>query len=162
MKCPFCKKSLTKVLDSRPLEDGRAIRRRRKCIGCSKRMTSYEYVEIHFPSICKKDGRRENYQREKLARGLEKACQKLPIPKDVVQSIMEHIERWLLELGQTEIESQDIGKKVMFYLKGINPVAYVRFASVYKRFEDIDEFYFDLKNPDKIKSRQQIGQPTEH
>jgi transcriptional repressor NrdR len=103
--------------------------------------------------VIKKDTRRENYSKEKLERGLEKACQKLPIPKDTVQSIIEQIEKWLLELDMPEIHSTEIGKKVMTYLKGVNPVAYVRFASVYKRFEDIDEFYHDLKQNEKLGGR---------
>ena len=123
-------------------------------------MTSYEFVEINFPSVIKKDARRENYSREKLERGLEKACQKLPIPKDTVQLMIEQIEKWLLEIESPEIDSHEIGKKVMLYLKGVNPVAYVRFASVYKRFEDIDEFYFDLKQTDKFGIRSSQNKAT--
>jgi transcriptional repressor NrdR len=146
MKCPFCKSIDTKVLDTRMLNHGYSIRRRRSCNRCEKRYTTYETIEVSMPAVYKKDGRREEYNRDKLYRGLEKACQKLPIPSGQIERIIEHIEKNLIEHGSKEISAKEIGGMAMEHLKHLHPVAYVRFASVYKDFHDLDEFYKELKD----------------
>lgn len=145
MKCPFCKSIETKVLDTRMLNHGYSIRRRRSCDRCEKRFTTYETIEVSMPAVYKKDSRREEYSRDKLFRSLEKACQKLPIPTEQIDRIVEHIEKNLIEYNSKEITTREIGNMVMQHLKHLDPVAYVRFASVYKDFHDLDEFYQELK-----------------
>lgn len=150
MKCPFCEKSETKVVDSRLLKEGYSVRRRRKCEACTRRFTTYETIEIQMPAVVKLDGRREPYRRDKIKGGLEKACQKRPISTDQVDRVLENIEKNILEISDKEVSSMDIGNLVMMYLRNLDPVAYVRFASVYRKFTDVDEFVNELKDDETI------------
>ncbi len=151
MKCPFCQKSETKVIDSRLLKEGLSVRRRRKCESsdCEKRFTTYETIEINMPNIVKIDGRRESYLRSKIQGGIEKACQKRPISTDQIERIINNIEKDILDLSLKEITTLDIGKIVMMYLRNLDPVAYIRFASVYRKFQDVEEFVKEIKHDEK-------------
>jgi transcriptional repressor NrdR len=140
MKCPFCGHLETQVVETRLAEDGGFIRRRRQCGACEKRFTTYEKPEVNFPAIVKKDGRRIDYQREKLRASLNLALRKRPVSTEQVDSAIERIEERMLNLGVRELASHRIGELVMRELKKLDKVAYVRFASVYRNFEDIDEF----------------------
>ena len=140
MRCPFCTADNDKVIDSRPGEDGDTIRRRRECIACEKRFTTYERPEVNFPTIVKKDGRRIEYERIKLRASMNLALRKRPVSTEQVDSAIERIEEKLLNLAQREVASNKIGELVMRELKKLDKVAYVRFASVYRSFEDIDDF----------------------
>jgi transcriptional repressor NrdR len=144
MKCPTCGEADTRVIDSRALRDGTEIRRRRQCDGCSARFTTYERAEGTFPLVVKKDGRREPWSREKLLHGLSKACEKRPVSVDVIERVVGEIGRAVSGLGETEIRSDRIGEEVMRRLRKLDEVAYVRFASVYRSFKDIDEFMSEL------------------
>ncbi|MCB9091688.1 MAG: transcriptional repressor NrdR [Halobacteriovoraceae bacterium] len=145
MNCPFCHHKNTKVLDSRLLKKGTSIRRRRECSSCERRFTTYESIEISLPRICKNDGRREDFNREKIYSGIEKACQKLPVSPEQINQIIDSVEKRLMEFNQSEIKSRVIGNLVIMHLRHLNPVAFVRFASVYKSFENIDDFFQNLK-----------------
>ncbi|MDY6894674.1 MAG: transcriptional regulator NrdR [Thermotogota bacterium] len=140
MKCPFCGYEETKVLDSRPASNGTSIRRRRECLQCQARFTTYERYEQTRIRIIKKDSRRELYDRKKLMNGILKACEKRPVSTDQIEEIVDNIEEELRRSGNSEIYSSEIGDKVMEQLKSIDQVAYVRFASVYKEFRDLDSF----------------------
>ncbi|MCO4088711.1 MAG: transcriptional repressor NrdR [Limnohabitans sp.] len=140
MKCPFCSHLETQVVETRLAEDGDFIRRRRQCGACEKRFTTYEKPEVNFPAIVKKDGRRIDYQRDKLLASLNLALRKRPVSTEQVDSAIERIEEKLLNLGEREVGSHRIGALVMRELKKLDKVAYVRFASVYRNFEDIDAF----------------------
>ena len=140
MKCPFCGHLETQVVETRLAEDGGFIRRRRQCTACEKRFTTYEKPEVTFPSIVKKDGRRIEYQREKLRASLNLALRKRPVSTEQVDAAIERIEEKLLALPSREVASNRIGELVMRELKKLDKVAYVRFASVYRSFEDIDDF----------------------
>jgi transcriptional repressor NrdR len=140
MKCPFCSHSDTQVVETRISEDGGFIRRRRRCASCDKRFTTYERPEVNFPAIVKKDGRRIEYERAKLLASMKLALRKRPVSTEQVDGAVERIEEKLLNLGLREVFSTRIGELVMFELKRLDKVAYVRFASVYRSFEDIDEF----------------------
>ena len=140
MKCPFCSHLETQVVETRVSEDGVFIRRRRQCGACDKRFTTYERPEVNFPAIVKKDGRRIDYQRDKLRGSLNLALRKRPVSTEQVDSAIERIEENLLNLGIREVASHRIGELVMRELKKLDKVAYVRFASVYRNFEDIDAF----------------------
>ena len=146
MKCPFCGEIDNKVIDSRLSKDGSVIRRRRECIICSRRFTTYEHIEEIPVMIVKKDGRREVFSREKLRSGLQKACQKRDISINVIDEFLDELERDLREAGEKEISSNKIGEKVMAKLHEIDDVAYVRFASVYREFKDVNDFVSELKN----------------
>ncbi|MBN2283622.1 MAG: transcriptional repressor NrdR [Deltaproteobacteria bacterium] len=146
MKCPFCSNSENKVIDSRLSKDGDAIRRRRECLNCGKRFTTYEYVEEVLPVVIKKDGRREPFDRSKITVGLKKACQKRPISMDVIEEMVGEIELECQESLLKEIPSSFIGEKIMEKLHAIDGVAYVRFASVYREFRDVNEFISELKD----------------
>jgi transcriptional repressor NrdR len=146
MKCPFCGQEKDKVVDSRPSQDGRSVRRRRECESCGKRFTTYEYIEDVSLTVIKNDGRREPFDRQKLQRGIELACKKRPISAKKIASIVEEIEEELQNLSKTEITSKAVGETVMKRLKDLDEVAYVRFASVYHKFKDINEFMNELKN----------------
>lgn len=145
MKCPFCNAQDTKVLDSRLMNEGLAVRRRRKCESCLKRFNTFEKIEISMPQVVKNDGRRENFDRKKILHGIQKSCQKRPISVEQIDRVVENIEKNILEISDKEIHSKKIGELVMSYLQNLDPVAYVRFASVYKNFHDVDEFLQDLK-----------------
>jgi transcriptional repressor NrdR len=140
MRCPRCGHDEDRVLDSRPVRDGAAIRRRRECASCQHRFTTYEYVETGSFSVVKKDGRREPFQREKLVQGLVKACEKRPVPMALIEETVDRIETDLARTGRAEVKSTDVGARVMEALRLLDPVAYVRFASVYLNFSDIRQF----------------------
>lgn len=150
MRCPFCEAKDTKVVDSRNLKEGLSIRRRRKCEQCLRRFTTYETIEINMPVVVKLDGRREPYKREKILSGIEKACQKRPISTDQVERIVENLEKSILEVSHKEISTKDIGHLVMMYLRNLDPVAYIRFASVYRKFTDVEEFVHDIQHEEII------------
>ena len=140
MKCPFCSHPDTQVVETRVSEEGGFIRRRRQCSACDKRFTTYERPEVSFPAIVKKDGRRIEYDRNKLLGSMNLALRKRPVSTEQVDAAIERIEEKLLNLGTREVPSNRIGELVMRELKKLDKVAYVRFASVYRSFEDIDEF----------------------
>jgi transcriptional repressor NrdR len=146
MKCPFCGHAENKVIDSRISKDGKAIRRRRECLGCAKRFTTYEFVEDILPMVVKKDGRRETFDRMKIRNGVMKACEKRPISMESMEKIVENVEQACQEFQGEEIPSTVIGEKVMNELKALDGVAYVRFASVYRQFRDVGEFMTELKD----------------
>jgi len=146
MRCPFCSSQENKVIDSRESQEGLVIRRRRECIKCERRFTTYERVEELTPLIVKKDGRREAFDREKLLAGLQKACEKRPVSVEQLEAIAHEVERQLQESGDKEIASKVLGEQVMRRLQEIDQVAYVRFASVYRSFRDISEFMNELKD----------------
>jgi len=145
MNCPFCHAEDSKVIDSRPIEEGTAIRRRRECVGCLKRFTTYEKVEEMAMVVVKRDGGREVFNKNKILNGLLKACEKRCIPMDVLNEMVNDIELELRNLLKQEIPSRIIGEAVMKRLKEVDSVAYVRFASVYRHFEDIDHFILELE-----------------
>ncbi|QQY80547.1 transcriptional repressor NrdR [Keratinibaculum paraultunense] len=145
MKCPFCDYYDTKVIDSRPTDEGQAIRRRRECTRCFRRFTTYEKVESMPLIIVKKDGTREAYDRNKILNGILKACEKRPVPLSTIEGMVDEIERELYNSMEKEITSQYIGEMVMNKLRDIDEVAYVRFASVYRQFKDINTFMDELK-----------------
>ena len=140
MHCPFCRHTDSRVVDSRSDGDGTSIRRRRQCGACEKRFTTYERPDVSFPAIAKKDGRRIDYERAKLLASFNLALRKRPVSTDQIDSAIERIEEKLLNLGLREVPSSRIGELVMRELKKLDKVAYIRFASVYRSFEDIDEF----------------------
>jgi len=146
MKCPFCANAENKVIDSRISKDGKAIRRRRECLGCARRFTTYEYVEDILPMVVKKDGRREQFDRQKILNGVKKACEKRPISMEAIDKIVENVEQACQEIQAEEIASTVVGEKVMNELRGLDGVAYVRFASVYRQFRDVGEFISELKD----------------
>jgi transcriptional repressor NrdR len=146
MKCPFCGHAENKVIDSRISKDGKAIRRRRECLGCEKRFTTYEFVEDILPMVVKKDGRREPFDRLKIRNGVMKACEKRPISMESMEKIVENVEQACQEFQGEEIPSTVIGEKVMNELKTLDGVAYVRFASVYRQFRDVGEFMTELED----------------
>jgi transcriptional repressor NrdR len=145
MKCPYCRENNNKVIDSRLSKDGNAIRRRRECISCERRFTTYESVEDIPLMIIKKDKRREVYSRDKVRSGIQKACEKREISMNVIESFLEELERDLRESEQKEIPSTFIGEKIMTKLHELDKVAYVRFASVYRDFKDVNDFVNELK-----------------
>ncbi|RJR26247.1 MAG: transcriptional repressor NrdR [Desulfobacteraceae bacterium] len=153
MRCPFCTKINNKVIDSRLSKDGRLIRRRRECLECRRRFTTYERLEDMLPMVVKKDGRREAFDREKIISGIRKACQKRPIESSKIEEFVEGLESYFQELGKKEIYSSEIGEKVMSKLREWDEVAYVRFASVYRQFRDIAEFMAELE--EILKSRRE-------
>ena len=145
MRCPFCVHLEDRVVDSRTGKNGEIIRRRRECLKCQRRFTTYERVEEVLPTVVKKDGRREPFDRHKILAGIQKACQKRPVSAAAIESVVQEIENELLELGEKEIPGNAIGKRVMARLQQLDDVAYVRFASVYRQFKDISEFMDELK-----------------
>ncbi len=145
MKCPFCGNLDDKVIDSRSSKEGDVIRRRRECLHCEKRFTSYERVEDVFPAVVKKDGRRESYDRFKIITGLRKACEKRPIETEKLEIIVDTIERDLISVSEKEIMSSWVGEKIMDSLRDLDKVAYVRFASVYRQFKDLNDLMEEVK-----------------
>src|SRR5213593_1934018 len=146
MRCPFCHDLENRVVDSRLGKEGDAIRRRRHCERCGRRFTTYERVEDALPMVAKKDGRREPFDRTKIVNGLKRACEKRPISVDTIEGIADLIERQLQEAGDREVTSRALGESVMGALHDLDPVAYVRFASVYRSFRDVHEFMRDLED----------------
>lgn len=146
MLCPYCGYPEDKVVDSRSAKEGRAIRRRRECLGCGKRFTTYEYIESVSMVVVKSDGRREPFERDKISRGVLSACKKRPIGIRQMDALVDRVETLLHSLGQSEVSSQLVGELVMKELQGLDEVAYVRFASVYRRFKDANEFLAELRD----------------
>lgn len=149
MKCPFCGHSEDKVLDTRVQRDG-GIRRRRECLSCKSRYSTLETVMLNYPFVIKKDGRREPFSKEKLLRGLQAACQKRPVGLNQLEAIVEKIASWIITRGEGEIAAKIIGRKVMAELKQLDDVAYVRFASVYRTFKDVQDFVEKLEGDELI------------
>ncbi len=145
MRCPFCNYPDSKVVDSRASKDGRAIRRRRQCLKCNERFTTYERIEEFQPMVVKKDGRREFFDRKKVIEGILKACEKRPISMDQIDFFVSELEKDIQERGDREIPGRFIGERVMDQLREWDDVAYVRFASVYKQFKDLGEFMAQLQ-----------------
>lgn len=145
MKCPYCKYTESKVIDSRPTVDGESIRRRRICQQCGKRFTTYETIESRSLMVIKKDGSRQQYDREKLMRGILKACQKRPVTKAQMDDLLSNIQKELYDQQEDEVSSMTIGEMVVERLIDIDEVAYIRFASVYRDFDDVDSFMAELK-----------------
>jgi len=145
MRCPYCGHLEDKVVDSREAGDGQATRRRRECLGCSRRFTTYERIEEILPSVVKKDGRREPFDRKKILEGLTRACQKRPVSASQIEALISTVERQVQELGEKEIPSRVVGEAVMTRLRDLDPVAFVRFASVYRAFEDVGDFMSELE-----------------
>ena len=145
MRCPYCNAADSKVIDSRPTEDGRAIRRRRECIQCGKRFTTYEKVEEMLFMEVKRDGSRESFDRSKILNGIIRACEKRPVSLDQMEAIVDDIERGLNNMMEKEVSSSFIGEVVMDHLKDLDEVAYVRFASVYRQFKDVNTFVAEIE-----------------
>ncbi len=146
MKCPYCDYFESKVVDSRPTDEGQAIRRRRECISCAKRFTTYEKIEEIPIIVVKKDGNRQVYDRNKLLNGIIKSCEKRPVSMNTIESIVDDIEKTLSNSLEKEVTSVEIGELIMNKLKDVDEVAYVRFASVYRQFKDVNSFMDELKN----------------
>jgi transcriptional repressor NrdR len=146
VKCPFCSHLESKVIDSRVGAAGDVTRRRRECERCARRFTTYERVEEIMPLVVKKDGRREPFDRQKILVGLRKACDKRAVSLDQLEAILDGVERELLDTGEKEVSAQRVGERVMQELRKVDEVAYVRFASVYRSFRDIDEFRTELES----------------
>ena len=146
MRCPFCGGVENKVVDSRLVKEGEAIRRRRECLECTKRFTTYERVEYILPFVIKRDGRREAFNREKILGGIKKACEKRPISIEDLEKLVDRIEAVCQERGDREVDSTDLGERVMKDLQRLDEVAYVRFASVYRQFSDISDFMSELRD----------------
>ena len=144
MKCPFCDYDESKVVDSRPVEEGTMIRRRRECIRCAKRLTTYERIENIPLIVVKKGGQRVPFDKNKILNGMIKACEKRPVPIDNIQRVVDLMEKELYQVEDKEVESSYIGERVMDALKDIDQVAYVRFASVYREFKDVESFMDEL------------------
>ena len=153
MKCPFCGHQEDKVVDSRASSDGDAIRRRRECLSCGKRFTTYEHVEAQPLMVIKKDGRREPFDRQKLLAGLIKACEKRPVSMDDLERLVDELERELSQHFEREAPSREVGERVMKRLHTLDPVAYVRFASVYREFKDVEQFMRELKDLLALKAK---------
>ena len=145
MRCPFCKKDNDKVIDTRPSEDGSAIRRRRECLECNKRFTTHERLEEMPVRVIKKSGRREPFDRAKILNGLMRAVEKRPISIETVENLVESIEREVLDQSDREIATRDIGELVMAKLRAVDEVAYVRFASVYREYQALEEFIKEIR-----------------
>lgn len=149
MRCPFCGFDETRVQDSRLAEGGAAVRRRRACQDCGARFTTFERAEMRMPQVVKGDGRREAFSEDKLLTGLKRALEKRPVDSETVESAVRDIERRLMQSGEKEVPSRQIGEWVMETLRGLDKVAYVRFASVYRRFEDVNAFRAELDRLNK-------------
>ncbi|MDY6856998.1 MAG: transcriptional regulator NrdR [Thermodesulfobacteriota bacterium] len=146
MRCPFCSDIDNKVIDSRLSKDGNIIRRRRECLGCQRRFTTYEKVELALPAIVKKDGRREAFNRTKIFNGIKRACEKRPISIDIMEGVVDRIEQEIQDSGEKEIKCSQIGERVMKALHDLDAVAYVRFASVYREFKDVGDFMVEVRD----------------
>jgi transcriptional repressor NrdR len=145
LRCPYCRHPDNKVIDSRDAQEGEVIRRRRECLACARRFTTRERVEEAVPLVVKKDGRREAFDRDKLIAGLKKACEKRPVSIEDLERVVGEIERELSESGEKEVPAALLGERVMEALRKLDEVAYVRFASVYRSFRDINEFMAELR-----------------
>ena len=148
MKCPFCSKEDTQVIDSRVNEQGNSIRRRRRCSSCEKRFTTYEHIELSLPQVVKQDGKREEFSKEKLLHSFTRALHKRPVPVEFIDQAVESIVTKILANGDREIHSRDMGEIVMYELKKLDKIAYIRFASVYRSFSDVEDFSEAIKDLD--------------
>lgn len=146
MKCPFCSYIEDKVIDSRTGKDGEVIRRRRECLKCENRFTTYERIEDTLPMVVKKDGRRERFDRTKIITGFQKACEKRPVSTNKIEELVDKLEKKFREFGDKEISASLIGEGIMEELKQLDEVAYVRFASVYRQFKDTNDFMKELRD----------------
>lgn len=149
MKCPFCSAFDSQVVDSRLSEAGDSIRRRRRCMSCDKRFTTYETIELRLPQVVKSNGVRQEFSQEKLHEGFRRALHKRPVPTEYVDAAIERIVKRVLSLGERELPARQIGEMVMSELKRLDKIAYIRFASVYKSFQDVDDFRDVLKDFDR-------------
>ena len=145
MKCPDCSDMENKVVDSRLNKEGTVIRRRRECLSCSVRFTTYEKLERSLPLLIKKDGRREEFDRDKIIHGVQKACQKRPVSIKDIEDLVDRVAQYVQELGEKEVSAVKVGEKVISEIYNLDDVAYVRFASVYRSFKDVNEFMVELK-----------------
>ena len=145
MKCPFCGHIEDRVVDSRESREGDSIRRRRECLKCERRFTSYERIDEIPYMVIKKDGRREPFRREKLDSGVSKACEKRPIPREEIEALIDRVEAKVQTMGQSEVETREVGEIVMEELRGLDQIAYVRFASVYREFRDVNHFMEEIR-----------------
>ncbi len=146
MHCPFCANDDTRVIDSRVVEDGAAVRRRRECEVCGKRYSTYERAELRMPMVVKKDGARQAFDIEKIRTGLQKALEKRPVPAEKLEQAVNNVLRSAQEMGESEVPAEKVGECVMHELRDLDGVAYVRFASVYREFKDVDDFLAAVKN----------------
>ena len=146
MKCPFCTSDEDKVIDSRSSNEGKSVRRRRECLKCAKRYTTYEYVEEIPLMVIKKDGRREAFDRNKIISGIMKACEKRPVSVEKIEGVVDRVEKEIQKTFDKEVKAQELGELVMEHLHKTDEVAYVRFASVYRQFKDINQFMKELKD----------------
>jgi transcriptional repressor NrdR len=153
MRCPFCQAGEDKVIDSRTSKDGIEIRRRRECLGCDRRYTTYERIEESLPVVVKRDQRREPFDRNKIEKGLKRAIGKRPVPADAIAELAEAVERELAESGVRELTTQEIGERILPRLRELDEVSYVRYASIYRDFRDIDEFVNELSDVIKARTR---------
>ena len=148
MKCPFCGTDDTQVVDSRVNDEGNSIRRRRRCSECDKRFTTYESVELTFPQVVKQNGKREDFSRNKLHQSFSRALHKRPVPVEYIDQAIEHIIQKVLAYGEKEISARELGENVMHELKKMDKVAYIRFASVYRSFSDVEDFHDVMRDLD--------------
>lgn len=148
MNCPYCGSKNTRVLETRMSKAGHSIKRRRECLSCKSRLTTHETLELEYPMIIKKDGRRETFSKTKLFKGLAAACQKRPIAQSQIESIVDKISNSILQRGEKETTADFLGKMMMMELKKLDQVAYVRFASVYMSFKEVNEFVESINNED--------------
>ena len=162
MHCPSCGESDTRVIDSRLLQEGKTVRRRRKCSTCEARFTTYEKLQVQLPLIIKSDGRREPFNREKVMKGLKKACQKRPISVEDLELLLDKIEKTLLDSEQKEFLATKVGEYVMARLYDLDPVSYVRYGSFYWNFEDLEEFHKTLKIKPKLDKLPPKSPQNEH
>ena len=160
MKCPDCSDMENKVIDSRLNKEGTVIRRRRECLSCSERFTTYEKLERSLPLVIKKDGRREEFDRDKIIHGVQKACQKRPVSIKDIEDLVDRVEQYVQELGEKEVSAVKVGEKVISEIYNLDDVAYVRFASVYRSFKDVNEFMVELK--EVLKSKESNKSPRDH
>ncbi len=160
MKCPGCSGMENKVIDSRLNKEGTVIRRRRECLSCSDRFTTYEKLERSLPMLIKKDGRREEFDRDKVIEGVRKACQKRPVSVKDIEDLVDRVEQYIQELGDKEVSAVKVGEKVISEIYNLDDVAYVRFASVYRSFKDVNEFMVELK--EVLKSKEGNKPPGSH
>ena len=160
MKCPDCSDMENKVVDSRLNKEGTVIRRRRECLSCSVRFTTYEKLERSLPLLIKKDGRREEFDRDKIIHGVQKACQKRPVSIKDIEDLVDRVEQYIQELDEKEVSAVKVGEKVISEIYNLDDVAYVRFASVYRSFKDVNEFMVELK--EVLKSKEGNKSPRDH
>ena len=158
MRCPYCSGTEDRVVDSRTSQEGRAVRRRRECLACHRRFTTYEYVEERQLRIVKQDGSSEPYDRRKLLQSIQLPCAKRPITGVALEAVVDRIEEALAKAGDEEVTSDAIGELVMTELKSLDHVAYVRFASVYRNFQDLDEFYEELRDLSARRARAALNE----